>query len=141
MSHKQVQTMRRSSVSTQPCRPAWRARLILLGSLVMPVAAQAAPFCIESQALSPQCIYYDAQSCQTEANRQGAICSANRNEVRLTNNVGQYCLVTSQLVSLCIYSDRGTCTADALRQHGTCTNSPTLAPSAAPDPYAAIGGR
>jgi hypothetical protein len=140
MSHKQVQPMIRSSDPAQPDRP-WRAHLILLGSLILPVAAQAAPFCIESQALKPLCIYYDAHSCQTEANRQGAICSANRDEVRLTSNVGQYCLVTSQLVSLCIYSDRGTCTADAQRQHGTCTNSPAVAPSAAPDPYAAIGGR
>src|SRR5258708_39893953 len=92
------------------------ALLLLLGSIVMRAAAKAARFCIESQGLKPQCIYYDAQSCRKEANRQGAICSANTKEVRLTANVGQYCLVTSQLVSLCIYSDRGTCTADAERQ-------------------------
>jgi hypothetical protein len=122
-------------------RPSVRRHLYLLGSLLLPVAAQAAPFCIESQGLSPQCIYYDADNCRREANRQGAICSANKDEVRLTTNVGQYCLVTSQQVSLCIYSDRGTCSADTERQHGTCTNAPTVAPSAAPDPYAAIGGR
>jgi hypothetical protein len=50
-------------------------------------------------------------------------------------------MVTSQMVSLCIYSDRGTCAADAARQHGACTDSPIVAPSGAPDPYAAIGGR
>ena len=122
-------------------RPSVRRHLYLVGSLLLPVAAQAAPFCIESQALSPQCIYYDADNCRREAYRQGATCSANKEEVHLTTNVGQYCLVTSQQVSLCIYSDRGTCSADAEKQHGTCTNAPTIAPSAAPDPYAAIGGR
>jgi hypothetical protein len=129
------------SSGSRRVRPSVQRHLYLIGSLLLPVAAQAAPFCIESQALSPQCIYYDADTCRREAYRQGAICSANKDEVRLTTNVGQYCLVTSQLVSLCIYSDRGTCSADAERQHGTCTNAPTVAPSAAPDPYAAIGGR
>ena len=113
----------------------------LLGALIAPVAAQAAPFCLQSQSLSPQCIYYDAGSCQTEANRQGGVCSTNPSEVHLTGNVGQYCMVTSQMVSLCIYSDRGTCAADAARQHGACTDLPIVAPSGAPDPYAAIGGR
>jgi len=129
------------SVQTLQIRSTWRRRLILLGALVLPAAAQAAPFCISSQALSPICIYYDANSCQLEANRQGGVCTTNPSEVRLTKNVGQYCLVTSQLVSLCIYSDRGTCAADAARQHGACVNAPGVAPSAAPDPYAAIGGR
>jgi hypothetical protein len=122
-------------------RSALRRHWLLLGSLMLPAAAQAAPFCIESQGLKPYCIYYDAGSCQQEANRQGAICSANPDEVHLTPNVGQYCLVTSQLVSLCIYSDRGTCTVDAQRQNGSCTDAPIVAPSAAPDPFAAIGGR
>lgn len=124
-----------------PIRSAWQRRLIVLGAVMTPLAAQAAPFCIQSQGLTPQCIYYDAGDCQKEANRQGAICSANPDEVHLSANVGQYCLITSQQVSLCIYSDRGTCTADAARQHGACTDSPTIAPSGAPDPFAAIGGR
>jgi hypothetical protein len=121
-------------------QPALR-RLFILGSLVLPAAAQAAPFCIQSQSLKPLCIYHDAGACQREANRQGAICSTNTKEVHLTTNVGQFCLVTSQLASLCIYSDRDTCTADATRQHGACTSAPGIAPSAAPDPYAAVGGR
>jgi hypothetical protein len=118
-----------------------RAALISLGLLALPATTLAAPFCIESQALQPICIYYDADSCRNEANRQGAVCSVNTQEVQLTSNVGQYCLVTSQGASLCVYSDRGSCTADAARAHGACTNSPIVAPSGAPDPYAAIGGR
>jgi hypothetical protein len=122
-------------------QPTWRPYLIVLGVLGMPLAAHAAPFCIQSQGLPAQCIYYDAGDCQKEANRQGAICSANPDEVHMTANVGQYCLITSQQVSLCIYSDRDTCIADAARQHGACSYAPEVAPSGAPDPYAAIGGR
>lgn len=113
---------------------------ILFGLVVLPSSVLAAPFCIQSQALSPICIYYDANSCRLEAEHQRAICSVNTDEVTLAPNVGQYCLVTSQSTSLCMYSDRGTCTADAERQHGACTNAPVVAPSAAPDPFAAIGG-
>lgn len=115
--------------------------VLLLSLLAPPASAIAAPFCIESQALKPICIYYDADSCRNEASRQGAVCSVNTSEVQLPMNVGQYCLTTSEGASLCVYSDRGTCMVDAVREHGACTNSPIVAPSAAPDPYAAIGGR
>jgi len=117
-----------------------RAIPAVLFGLLLPATAVAAPFCITSQALSPICIYYDANSCQREANRQGATCTVNNDEVHLSHNVGQYCMVTSQGVSECIYSDRTTCAIDAARQHGICTNAPVVAPSGAPDPYAAIGG-
>ena len=112
---------------------------VLLG-LLLPATAAAAPFCITSQALPKYCIYYDANSCQKEATRQGATCAVNNEEVPLSTNVGQYCLVTSEGASACIYSDRSTCAADALRQHGTCTDAPEVAPSAAPDPFARLRG-
>lgn len=112
-----------------------------LFGLLLPFSVLAAPFCIESQALPPQCMYYDAASCQREATRQQAACSVNVKELPLSNNVGQYCMVSSDGASQCFYSDRTTCAAAATRQHGLCTNAPTVAPSAAPDPYAAIGGR
>lgn len=121
--------------------PIPKAPAILLSLLALPAPAIAAPFCIESQALSPLCIYYDADNCRKEADRQGGICSVNANEVKLPINVGQYCLTTSEGASFCVYSDRGACTADAARQHGACTSAPIVAPSAAPDPYAAVGGR
>lgn len=123
----------------------WKTQHWLLLSTISlaatPTAIHAAPFCIQSQALPPQCIYFDPQVCRKDADRQGGTCEVNGSEVRVSINVGQYCVVTSQLVSLCIYSDRGTCTAEAERQHAACTKAPFVAPSAAPDPYAAIGGR
>ena len=112
-----------------------------LFGILLPSSVLAAPFCIESQALPPQCMYYDAASCEREATRQQAACSVNVKELPLSNNVGQYCMVTSGGASQCFYSDRTTCAADATRQHGLCTNAPTVAPSAAPDPFAPLGGR
>ena len=47
---------------------AWAASLLL--GLGLTAAAQAAPFCLTNEMIPPQCIYYDAQSCQQEAQRQ-----------------------------------------------------------------------
>ena len=102
--------------------------------------ALAAPFCIQSQALPPQCNYYDASECQNDAIRQGGVCSANPQELTLQSGIGQYCLTTSDGVSLCVYPDRGTCMADAARQHGACVAAPNVAPGRSPDPYSAVGG-
>jgi hypothetical protein len=113
--------------------------LVLLVTGATP--AVAAPFCIRTQALSPQCIYYDAGQCQTEAFRQGGVCTVNTAEVHLKPGIGQYCMVTSSVVSLCAYADRGTCAAEATRHHGACVEGPGIAPGKAPDPYAAVGGR
>jgi hypothetical protein len=128
------------ATSAKLYRPACRWPVVALG-LVFQAGSHAAPFCIGTETVPPQCIYYDADSCRKEANRQGGICSANGQELHVSTNVGQYCLVTSQQVSLCIYLDRGTCDADAARQHGACVSSPGVAPSGAPDPFSATGGR
>ena len=118
---------------------ACRSIPILLG-LLIPAGGHAAPFCIGTEAVPPQCIYYDANDCRKQAVRQGGTCSANAAELHVTTNLGQYCMVTSQRVSLCIYLDRGTCEADAARQHGACVSSPGVAPSGAPDPFSATAG-
>ena len=115
-----------------------RVPLTFLAFLAVPATTLAAPFCIQSEALPPQCIYYDADLCRKEAARQDAICAAN-NQLQLSTNVGQYCVVTSSGVSLCQYTDRGTCTHDATRLHGACTSARGVAPSGAPDPYAPVG--
>jgi hypothetical protein len=102
--------------------------------------ALAAPFCIESQALPPQCNYFDAAQCQSDAARQGGVCSANPQQLTLQPGIGQYCLVNSYGASSCIYPDRGSCMVEAARQHAACTAAPNVAPAKAPDPYAAVGG-
>jgi len=116
-------------------------RGVAMALMAAPAAALASPYCLKNQAVPPQCIYEDPGQCQRDAFRQGGICSANPQEVHLTTNVGQYCMVTGSGISLCVYSDRDTCTKDAARQNGACIYAPQIAPSGAPDPYAAIGGR
>lgn len=120
--------------------PAWRASAVLLG-LLASAGAHAAPFCLGTQSVPPQCIYFDADSCRKEAGRQGGVCSANPQEVRVSSNIGQFCVMTSQQVSLCIYLDRGTCEIAAAHQHGACVSSPGVAPSGAPDPFSSTLGR
>lgn len=115
-----------------------RAAVLILG-LAAPIGAQAAPFCVRNEMLAPQCIYYDASECQRDAQQQGGVCSVNPSEFPVQAGTGQYCLVTSTRASLCVYTDRNTCTVDALRQHGACTDTAPIAPSRAPDPYAANG--
>jgi hypothetical protein len=105
------------------------------------MGAHAAPFCIGTESVPPQCIYFDADSCRREAARQGGVCSANAKEVRVSTNLGQYCVMTSQQVSLCIYLDRRSCEIAAGQQHGACVSSPGVAPSGAPDPFSMTGGR
>src|ERR1700744_5036017 len=65
--------------------------------------ALAAPFCIQSQALPPQCNYYHAAECQADAARQGGVCEANPQQLTLHPGIGQYCLATSYGASYCIY--------------------------------------
>ena len=78
-------------------------RSVALLLLAMPLPAVAAPFCVESESLPPQCIYFDAASCGKRAAQLGATCSVNGNEVHVSAAIGHYCLLTSSLVSSCIY--------------------------------------
>lgn len=114
---------------------------LLLACIATPAVALAAPFCLRTQALTPQCIYADPAQCERDASRQGGVCSVNTDAVTLNPGIGQYCMVTGSLVSLCVYPDRGTCLQDALRHNGACVEAPQLAPFKAPDPYAAVGGQ
>jgi len=114
---------------------------VLLG-LLAPAVGHAAPFCIGSEAVPPQCIYYDADSCRKEAIRTGGICSANPEQIKAAGaQFAKYCVVTSQRVSFCNYMDRTSCDAAALHYHGACVASPEATAPGAPDPYAANGGQ
>jgi hypothetical protein len=112
----------------------------VLASMAL-TSAVAAPFCMRSQVMSPQCIYYDAGECEREAKRQNAYCDANPAELPVTSGTGQYCVVTSGRASLCAYFDRNTCSKDAERQHGVCASAVKIAPARTPDPYSAVNGQ
>ena len=107
--------------------------LLVLG-ILMPAAGHAAPFCLQSDAIPPQCIYFDAALCAKDAAKQGGECSANRAEVVLVPNVGKYCMVTSQRASLCIYASITSCQNAAKAQGGACVELYGTG-SGAPNPY------
>jgi hypothetical protein len=112
-----------------------RIGLAGLLSLIAPLPVVAAPFCIESMALPPQCMYYDAGLCQQAADQQHGLCAVNPNEVKVSPGIGHYCLLTSSLVSSCIYTDRRDCQRDATVQHGACVDAPSRPESPAADPF------
>ena len=119
------------------------ARFSVLTALLggaWPLAATAAPFCLTNQLLPPQCIYYDAQNCQRDAQHQGSACVNNPAEFRLSAGPGQYCVVTSSQASVCGYADRGTCGQEAARQHGTCVDVPRAGAGGAPAPFSPVNG-
>jgi hypothetical protein len=112
-------------------------RLLQALLLTLPGSAIAAPFCLTSDAIPPQCIYYDAGLCQREAGHQVAECVVNTKEVRLTPSIGAYCLVTSTLASQCIYHDLDSCSKSAAPQQATCVRAAAGAGNpGGPDPFA-----
>ena len=103
--------------------------------LVMPLPALAAPFCVYSMAVPPQCIYVDAASCAKRAEQLGGLCAVNGQEVHIDPTAGHYCVLTSSLVSSCAYVDPANCARDARQQRGVCVKS-TVMPGIPPaDPY------
>ena len=103
--------------------------------LTLPIPVFAAPFCVETEALPPQCMYYDAASCESRAQQLNGQCSVNRSEATIPPGLGHYCLLTSTMVSQCIYADRANCERDAKVQGGACVITPTRPESPAADPY------
>ncbi len=110
-------------------------RRLLALLLAVPVPAVAAPFCVYTEALPPQCLYFDASSCNERAKQLGGFCSANEAEVKVLGAIGHYCLLTSSLSSSCIYVDRADCNRDAQQQHGVCVEAPARPESPGADPY------
>ncbi len=111
-------------------------RLLQISLLTLPVPAIAAPFCVVTQAVPPQCIFFDAGLCQQRANQLSGECTVNPKEVRLTPSIGHYCLVTSGMASQCIYADMNTCDREAAHQQGACIIAPERPESPKADPFA-----
>src|SRR5690242_3270545 len=83
-----------------------RAHGWFIASLLLsaPQPLLAAPFCVQTQALPPQCMYYDAASCSQRAQQLQGSCAVNPKEVKVSSGLGHYCLLNSSLVSMCIYT-------------------------------------
>ena len=109
--------------------------LIEASLLIAPVPVLASPFCVQTQAIPPQCIYVDAASCNARAHEMGGTCTVNPAEVHVAQGLGHYCLLTSGKVSSCIYTERDTCDQEARHQQGVCIQAPGRPESPGPDPY------
>lgn len=109
----------------------------LFGLLVFstPMAALGAPFCLQTQAVPPQCMYYDANECAQDAQKQGGLCTPNPAEVKVSAGIGHYCLMTSSGASSCIYADIQNCEADAQRQQAACVQAPNAPETPGADPF------
>lgn len=102
---------------------------------VAPATAVAAPFCVQTQAIPPQCIFFDAASCNKRANELGGSCTVDPKQTTVSSGVGHYCLLTSSMVSYCVYSDAGQCNREALHQQAVCIQAPARPESPGADPY------
>ena len=64
---------------------------------LVPATAMAAPFCVQTQAISPQCIFFDAASCNKRAKELGGTCTVDTSQITVSSGVGHYCLLTSSM--------------------------------------------
>jgi len=97
--------------------------------------AIAAPYCVQTEAVPPQCLYYDAVACDARARQINGYCSVNAAELSIAPGIGHFCMLTSGNVSTCYYLDAESCNAEARRQHGVCVAAPARDESPAPDPF------
>lgn len=111
---------------------------LIFVALVASPSARAAPFCVETQAVPPQCIYFDARDCAVRARQLGGTCSVNTSEVKVSAGLGHYCMMTTGLVSSCIFLSLNECDREARHQGGVCVFKPSRAESPALDPYREI---
>ncbi len=125
--------MRRRLITTELA-----AALLLAAALPAP-SALAAPFCLQTQAVPPQCLYFDANTCRQEAAHQRGVCVVNPEEVSVTPGGGDYCLVTSTGASSCVFQDINACAREAVHQGGVCVDAPPRAAGNTPNPYQPAG--
>jgi hypothetical protein len=117
----------------------WLLNAVMAGGLAAAIpCAIAAPFCVRTEAVPPECLYFDAASCNTRAHQMNGSCSINLAELHIAPGIGHYCLITSGPVSSCLYPDASSCDAEARRQNGVCVSAPARSESPPPDPYRII---
>lgn len=98
-------------------------------------SADAAPYCVQTEAIPPQCQYFDPASCDARAQQMGGYCSVNTAELQVAPGVGHFCELLSGNVANCLYPDYDSCNLRAKREHGVCVAAPARDESPPPDPY------
>ena len=99
----------------------------------------AAPFCVQTQSVPAQCLYFDATSCARRAAELNGSCSANPAELKITAGFSTYCVVDSTRIPQCLYASFDSCVAEAARKHALCIRAQRPpAPGQAEDPFQLI---
>lgn len=113
------------------------SRIIFFFTLAFMLAwgpAFAAPFCVQTQAMPPECAYVDAVQCRKRASQLKGLCVANAAELVIPpGGTGRYCLVLSSRYAQCVYADRDSCERDAGPASGVCIEKTPS--SVQEDPY------
>lgn len=90
--------------------------------LVIHQQAIAAPFCVTTQGVPPDCIYEDTTSCRSRATQLKGVCTVNTNEITSAYGTEKFCMVDSTRVPQCIYTDRSSCEG-AMNAGSVCVNN------------------
>jgi hypothetical protein len=106
---------------------------LLLFILLYGNTAVAGTFCLAGQAISPQCIYDDVESCSRASNPPSTSCIINSDSYFTFTGNSTYCVVSSSAVAQCLYVDRGQCNDEAAKSKGICVDKINISESS--DPY------
>ena len=127
---------------------AWRLPLAYRRGAGLPVAlllliaveTRAAPFCLRTPAVPPQCLYVDPGLCRSDARAQGGECIVNPTQPQPVRGSGQYCIVVSGGSLECEYPDRSPCERAASRMSTGCVEAPRSNGGETPlaDPFRAV---
>ena len=102
------------------------------GSVLLPAAAEAAPFCLQATGVPPQCLFYDVAACRKQAQRMNAVCGLNPKEMIPPPAGQRFCQVDNGPVIQCMFVDRRSCDASSARTGGICIDAGDA--SSRPDP-------
>lgn len=97
-------------------------KIIFCAALLLPLGVNAAPFCVTTQGLPPDCIYDDTASCRNRAFQLKGVCTVNTAEITTSYGTEKYCMVDSTRVPQCIYIDRSSCDS-AVSGGSVCVNN------------------
>ena len=91
---------------------------------MVPLGAQAAPFCVRTPSVPSRCLYVDPAECRREARAQGGECVGNPAEPRPVSGNGRYCIAVSGAALECAYPERQDCERAAARMGSGCVEAP-----------------
>jgi hypothetical protein len=127
--------MRRSllgnSLNKASSMPVWsgKCRWGVIGLTLVAWSSQpaaAAPFCLTSNVLTPQCIYTDPVECSHRAAQIHGACAANPAEMRAFSGNQEFCVTDATRTGLCAYPDQASCDHAVERRAGSvCVRQPT----------------